>query len=272
MDIWIAEALVDCVSIPQAVETLRSKATVSFRRIIAKKPEDKNTTIIGIGWHSVASAEPLRPTICVISNFHDEQLNELPLPLDKFTARISVFQDSAPREFLVVGIGYLRSSNALTRIVHNLNRNVAGAIKGREELSPQPILKFLIDAMRDIAGSSELAEKRISRDLLAMTLPKRAVESSFLPMSDGSLAVFSLFSKPDLSHRTFTYIPDGEADWIGFGPTFVCGGNILYGFVAETLEEVKSRTVSARFHKLKPGARAGGVILDDGRPGQFIRP
>jgi hypothetical protein len=89
-------------------------------------------------------------------------------------------------------------------------------------------------------------------------------------MEDGSPALVTLFSPPERSARTFLYIPEGQYKGIDYGPNLVYGNNILNGYFASSSQDGVKTNVSARIRKLEPGAKAGMIIFDDQRAGQFI--
>jgi hypothetical protein len=262
-DLWLADALVGCTSIPDAVEAIRIKATNCFTKFKTPSVEWKRHAFVGIGWIQFAYFEPVMPAICLISNFHDKQLNELTIPLEEFNSVIAVLDDSSPRDFIVVAIG----QPVDRKIARQLNRNLSSCIKHSSTVGPKSFLRYMVDAMRNVANSNE----KVGRDLMAVSIPKQALTgSNYIRMEDGSPALVTLFSPPERSARTFLYIPEGQYKGIDYGPNLVYGNSILNGYSASSSEDGIKMNVSARIRRLEPGAKAGLIIYDDQRAGQFI--
>lgn len=258
-DIWLGKVMLGCSSIVEVVEAIKENATREFKRMIWTKREWKHHAFIGVGWRSV---EPIYPLICIVSNYHNEQGEELVVPTDDFMTKIIEFPTNSHEGFSVVAIGQPVSF----QIAQRLKRNLARCVKHSDVSGPQSLLKFLIDAMREVADTNQ----KVGKDLLAVCLPKRTIGRSILRMSDGSLAWYSLASPPLKDVQSFTHIGENQRMLKGYGPNFVVGNTLLRGYF-ELNNDGHLGSVGTRIVKLEDGAKAGICIIN-GNGGQFISP
>ena len=114
------------------------------------------------------------------------------------------------------------------------------------------------------------SNKSVGKDLLAVCIPKKAMNSRLIHLADGSPALFTLFSPPETTSRTFLYIPEGQDEGIEYGPNLVFGKSLLSGYIASSSDDRNKLKVSARIMHLEKGAKAGVLVLDHRRSGQFI--
>ena len=266
-DYWLSEALLGSVSpqgtvsLNEAIESVRVKATSDFKKIPAKYKRWKRLTIIGVGWVQLFDTKETKPAICLISNCIDDKGNDLVEPKEEFSAFLFIY-NQLPDGFVAVTIGQQMSLDKAS----SLKRNITRCVK-RKGIGPKPIIRLLFETIRDVAKDNVA----VGKSIMVACIPKESLRSSRIRMSDGSIAYLVLSSKPRKFDRTFLYVPDGQDEGVEYGPNFVLGGSWLRGFTSR-IEGQDSVTVSVRTMRLESGANQGLIMFENGTNAQFISP
>ncbi|MDO9533632.1 MAG: tetratricopeptide repeat protein [Deltaproteobacteria bacterium] len=274
-DQWLSEALLintplhGGISLDEAIESARVKATRDFKRIPG---QDKRFTTVGVGWAQMLDTNEskpqlidfnrIKPTMYWISNCLDDEGNTMAKPYEEFKANSIIF-NIPPHNFVVKAIGQPISHN----ISVQLYRNIARCVKQRG-IGPEPITRFLIETIRDVAEENIT----VGRNVMVACIPKESLRRNIIPMSDGSRGFYVSSSKPQKFDRTFLYVPDGQDEGNEEGTNFVLGGSWLRGFRVERGENKSLGKVSWEPMRIEPGATQGTIFFEDGTFAHFISP
>jgi hypothetical protein len=267
-DYWLSEALLvnispqGTISLDEAIESVRAKATKDFKRMVMKDKRWKRLIIMGAGWVQFFDTKQIKPSICLISNCIDDTGNYLVEPYDEFKINRFIFNEM-PNGFITIAIGQQLNHAKGIALNHNISRCLKHA-----GIGPEPVSRLLIEAIRDVAKYNIT----VGCSVLVACIPKESIHSSRIRMRDGSVAYIVLSSKPRKFDRTFQYVPDGQDEGVEYGPNFVLGGSWLRGFYVMGKKGQDQRTVSVKTMRLEPGAKQGLILLEDGINGHFISP
>jgi hypothetical protein len=271
-DYWLSEVLLTntsplgSISLTDAIENARAKATKDFKRINVKNQEWKRLTIIGVGWvqpfDEIKNKKTLfdmnknRPVICWISNCLDDKGNILSEPNQEFKTKM-ILVEQFRYDFLLLAIGQQVSADKLILLRHNIARCLK-----HKGVGPEPVGRFLVETIRSVSKENIT----VGSSVMVACIPKSSLIRSRIPMPDGSMGYLVFSSKPQRYNRTFLYVPDGQDEGVNYGPNFVYGGTWLRGF-SESKSEVEIRTM-----RLEPGAKCGIFQSADGTNAHFISP
>src|SRR5258708_6773944 len=90
-------------SVDEAITHLRDRATEAFRSIY-HPPRIKIHAFVGLGWTRLSDDGPFLPTMCRISNFHDEDGKLLSQARDEFTTGYRVYEPPKYFDWLDPGV------------------------------------------------------------------------------------------------------------------------------------------------------------------------
>lgn len=219
-DLWVTQGLIDssCKSVSDAVYTIRDKATAAFKNI-RLSPKLRRHAFVGAGWTKTAQEEPFRPTICVISNFHDEKFKYLHEARDEFTARFIV--PGEENELLYIPTGQPLPSHYENKFIRNIYKCV------KRRTGPSPITRILASGVRELASIND----RVGKSLLSITIPKSAM---------GSRSIVGGLGPPSKEASSFLYIPAGQSDGMQYGPNSYCQGIACSGIEFGPLKSEKN--------------------------------
>lgn len=264
-DYWLSEALLikmspqGYISLNEAIESVRSKATRDFKKITVRDKKWKKLTIMGVGWIQLFDTNEIKPTICIISNCLDDIGNHLDTPEEEFKAKLLIFKQ-LPDGFIILDIG----QGIIPDKVALLKRNIAKVIQHRD-ISPWPIARLIVETVRDVAEYNHT----VGKNVLVASIPKESISNSRIVMHDGTMGCYICSSMPEKHDRTFFFFPEGKFDGIRYGPDFVLGRSWLRGFVSVDTNE-QDWSVSVKTMRLEEGAKQGIIVFEGGKKGQFI--
>lgn len=213
-DLWITKVLADaaCRSGSDAIYTIRDKATEAFAKMSFTAAEKRHAFVVA-GWTRSDQNDPLRPMICSVSNFHDNDERPLPEATD-FRVRVYILNESDALALLSTG------QDIPTERRISLMRTLRKCIK--KKVGPRTLLNIVITEFDHLAASNDA----IGRNFLVSVLPKQAVEAA-----GDSFTVVAGFTP---NSPSFLYYSE-KGDGIIYGPNFICDGTAMTNFEAGSL-------------------------------------
>lgn len=232
-DRWLANTLAKHCSnsIDQTLAGLREEATAAFARMKIDR-RYKRHAFHGIGWFNTEKDPYLRPGIITVTNFFDRPTKRwLSVAKDEFESSLwglSGFEGlHGPRiqrhQFYVTSVG-TQPSPAEQATIFSVLRSCAHRDRGRSRV----MLQAMVMATRWLSTRYE-PNSPIGRNLLAVALPRRAVERQ---LATGGIATIS--SGPEDEAATFLSVPEFQRAE-HYGPNFVVRGCAMVDFRAGPL-------------------------------------
>jgi|GEM_PF-2053415 len=211
---WIGWCMKEATQAEPAMEHVAERAEGHFRRINVC---DKRLAVVATGWATLRGARPLRPFICVASNFMTESWKWEPSASDRMVVRTIFLDEDSSHLIFATG-----QNLTLEEAVH-LNRLVRRTVE--HGALAMPLARLVGDAVQSVADGNDDRAKRVGKGMIIHLLSRKAV------VEGRSLIVTPL-------HRdvhSFVYVsPGGRTDPFQ-GAVIACNGALLTGFGGGTI-------------------------------------
>lgn len=169
---------------------------------------------VGVGWGRFSGAPALTPYRALVSNFHDDDLAELPEAQEAFRIYVRKLDDSEGG--LVEAFPEALGRERMRLLIDKLSSaDAAGA-------EPAAMTKILGEEIRRASRFN----RRVGRGLLINVIPRTAIEVPSGIMLSGH---------PVADQPSFLYVPAQSWETVSYGPTTVCGGRIMSNFTLTPL-------------------------------------
>ena len=167
---------------------------------------------VAVGWAKFSGAPDFSPYLALISNYHDDDWNELPEAEDAFLGGFRRLRDDGG---FVLPIGHPISPAELDALV--------GELRAIDD-DPLAVVITLGEKIREVASNTDT----VGRGLMANVLPRNALKT------EGEF--MAVFGAPSDGLQTFLYVPkDDDPPGEMYGPTVVCGGTVITGLAVASL-------------------------------------
>jgi len=211
---WIGSCMKDAAQAESAMNHVAERAERHFRQTNAR---DKRLAVVATGWATLRGAQPLRPFICVASNFMTDSWEWEPSASERMVARTIFLDEKSSHLVFAAGQNLTREE-----AVH-VNRHVRRAV---EHGAPaRPLVRLVGDTVQSVAHGGDHRARRVGKGMIIHLLSRKAV------VEGRSLIVTPL--TPDA--HSFIYVShEGRTDPFQ-GAVIACNGALLTGFGGGTI-------------------------------------
>lgn len=202
---WIATTLAKaaCQHPGAAADTLLKNTNAALPNLAS--PLRRQAFLLA-GWAPFEPVGEIRPHVCLVSNFHDESLNQTADSASDFRLRLRVLQES--ENAFVFSIGQPLQQSRELNLVRHLNRLIA------RQIGPKEMLRLLVEEVFFTSTLSGTVGDRV----LACCIPRHNAQQYF---SEGQSRLSGMLPRSD--RATFSYFDRRYNEHSQYGPTIVCG-------------------------------------------------
>ena len=219
IDDWIAKTIIDCSSVYEAINTLKDSASGFFKHFNYKQ------AFIATGWLQRNLWDYNHPFISVISNYYDEYLNDTNTITDSFREKAIILNEIAGEKFNFFSVPHTLKSS----VSDYLNSKLTIFTNSKKLISPLTYINILVKAFRDHSSGND----GIGDNLLALCIPKKAIEADYFHIKDGILCYLYSSGVRKKNSRKFLYYPSNRYKGISYGPNCVFANSFVKGFVSK---------------------------------------
>ena len=206
---WIAYCIKDEEQTEAAMRGLAARAQ---RHLQLTNYPDKRLAIVATGWATFQGKEPLRPFICVASNFITSRWHWEPIA----SAQMNIYTGYLPENssHFVFGAG----QNLTKPETVQINRSVRRAVE--HKATARAIVRILGETVQLVTDGSDERAQRVGRGMIIQLLSRQALHS-------GRIEITTPLT-PDA--HSFVYVsPAGRTNSFK-GPRFASRGVVLSDF------------------------------------------
>jgi hypothetical protein len=227
-DLWLMDRVAEVVNDAGAIfEHIRARATEDFPKMTSNTMEEKRHVFQIVWWYRKRIDLPFVPAITHIENtVNPETAKWLPRSRPEFKIHSREFSRLTDGQYRWISTGYQPSPDQKKRIKDLIRGSLI-----HERSSPLAVIDAIAMAIREISRSSGTDISTVGEDLLAVRIPKTAVERAYATDD------FSIFmAPPSLDAPTFLYLPK-QGGPIHYGPHLVMGGAACFNVQVSTTGE-----------------------------------
>jgi hypothetical protein len=202
---WIATQLADanCLRPADAVGVL---AKALQKAVLKYQQRHRRTCILLAGWDELVGTDGLSPHLVLISNFHDDQFNPLPVASEVFI-RFRTLPVGQPLAWTSIGTG-IEPARARA-----LDRRLKGRL-AKEAVDVSALMRLLVNEIQNNP------DQRVGETILALCIPKKA---AIHVQTGGRTGLFAKRPGAEDEVATFVYFDPAKDAFEQHGPTFACG-------------------------------------------------
>lgn len=214
----------------------------------------RGLTLFAAAWDWFGDPAQLRPHFALVTNQYDPTGNLLTSATGTFSVFTRVLQAAEPFALHLVGRPLAKKR------ADGLSRSIRRAVDHR--VGPNSLLEYLV---REVQHSST-QENRVGDRILAMSVPRAAVESW---QRSGRYSL--LASTATRRAATFGYFNPGRNELVQFGPTLVCGGMAVTDLEGTNDPTTDNQSASFRFLRLAKSKDSQGRDAVGPRKGKKVQ-
>jgi len=212
---WIGRCMKDAAQTESAMKEVASQAERHLRQSGAP---DKRLAVVATGWGTLHGKPPIRPFICVASNFLSAEWNWEQVADDQMVVRTKFLNEDLP--YLLFPSG----QNLCRREEVSLSRSIRRAVEHRATATA--LARHLGETIQSIAGGGDARAARVGRGMIIHLLSRTAPET-------GSPGMILTPLTPDA--HSFIYVSrEGRTDRFQ-GAVIACNGLLVTGFGGGTI-------------------------------------
>ena len=211
---WIGYCMKDSEQTESAMNCVAERADHYFQQASGR---EKRLAVVATGWATLRGAQPLRPFICVASNFMTDTWEWKPAAYERMTVR-TIFLDENSSH-LIFAAGQNLTGGEL---VHH-NRLVRRAVE--HGATARALVRILADTVQSVASGDDDRARRVGRGMIIHLLSRKA-------LVEGRSGIVTPLT-PDA--HSFIYISAGGRTNPFQGAVMACNGMLLTGFGGGTI-------------------------------------
>lgn len=226
-DHWLTNrvAQVGDKSAAEIFEHIRARATEDFLRYYGYSMPEKRHVFQIVGWSRTEQHSGYVPIIAHIENAIDPTTGLwLKNSRREFRVHVRGFSFRKKFKYAWTTAGYQLSPAQKVRM-----KNLIRGSLVRENSSPMAVIESIAIAIRELSDSSGSDVSTIGKDLLAVRIPRKAVERM---IDTGTFSVLFAPHAPEIT--TFVYLSN-EGSSIQWGPHIVMGDMVATGLQTRKL-------------------------------------
>lgn len=203
---WIGSCMKDALETETAMNHVAERAERYFGRIDLP---DKRLAVVATGWATLRGEQPLRPFICVASNFMTDSWECMPSAEKQMIVRTNFLDKSS--SYLIFACGQSLTRGEVTHLNHLVRRAVEHGATARA------LARLLGNVVQSVANGRDRRAERVGRGMIIHLLSRKALVEN-RPMIVTPLTP---------NAHSFIYVsPEGRTDRFQ-GAVIACNGVLL---------------------------------------------
>lgn len=211
---WIGSCMKDAGDTESAMNLVAERAEIHFRH---NSGSDKRLAVVATGWATLRGSPPLRPFICVASNFMTNSWEWKSSAYEPMVMR-TIFLDKKSSHLI-----FSAGQNLTRKELVDLSRLVQRAVeRGATALA---LVRLLGNMVQSVARGSDARAGRVGKGMIIHLLSRKA-------LGEGSSMILTPLTP---NAHSFIYVsPAGRTDPFQ-GAVIACNGALLTGFGGGTI-------------------------------------
>jgi hypothetical protein len=211
---WIGLCMKDAAETETAMNRVAERAEHYFQQTNGR---DKRLAVVATGWGTLRGAHPLRPFICVASNFMTDSWEWRPSAQGRMVVRTTFLDENSSHLVFAAGQNLTRGE------VIYLNRLVRRAVE--HGATARALVRLLGNMVQSVAYGRDDRAARVGRGMIIHLLSRKA-------LVEGRAQIMTPLT-PDA--HSFIYVsPEGRTNPFQ-GVVIACNGALLTGFGGGTI-------------------------------------